>query len=35
LYFLGLQWPHTIKSSLLAGGGDDAAHVAEHIDARG
>jgi putative flavoprotein involved in K+ transport len=35
LYFLGLPWLHTIKSGLLAGVGDDAAHVAEHIDSRG
>ncbi|MBS3785001.1 MAG: NAD(P)-binding domain-containing protein [Anaerolineae bacterium] len=36
LYFLGLPWLHTIKSGLLWGVGEDAAHVAEHIarDAR-
>lgn len=34
LYFLGLHWLHTIKSGLLAGVGDDAAYVAEHIDSR-
>lgn len=33
LYFLGLHWLHTIKSGLLFGVGDDAAHVAEHIEA--
>jgi putative flavoprotein involved in K+ transport len=31
LYFLGLQWLHTVKSTLFAGIGDDAAHVAAHI----
>jgi putative flavoprotein involved in K+ transport len=34
LYFLGLPWLHTIKSGLLAGVGDDAAYVAEHIQSR-
>ena len=34
LYFIGLHWLHTNTSSLLAGVGDDAAHVAEHIDSR-
>ena len=34
LYFVGLHWLHTIKSGLLAGVGDDAAHVAEHIASR-
>lgn len=34
LYFVGLHWLHTIKSGLLAGVGDDAAHVAAAIDAR-
>jgi putative flavoprotein involved in K+ transport len=34
LYFLGLPWLHTIKSGLLAGVGDDAAHVAAHIESR-
>jgi putative flavoprotein involved in K+ transport len=34
LYFLGLHWMHTIKSALLVGVGDDAAHVAEHIESR-
>lgn len=33
LYFLGLHWLHTIKSGLLFGVGDDAAHIAEHIAA--
>ena len=33
LYFLGLPWLHTIKSGLLWGVGEDAAHVAEHIEA--
>ena len=31
LYFLGLPWLHKLKSSVLCGVGDDAAHVAEHI----
>jgi putative flavoprotein involved in K+ transport len=35
LYFVGLHWLHTIKSGLLIGVGDDAAHVVEHIEARG
>jgi len=34
LYFVGLHWLHTIKSGLLAGVGDDAVHVAEHIASR-
>ena len=34
LYFLGLHWLHTNTSSLLAGVGNDAAHVAEHIESR-
>lgn len=34
LYFLGLHWLHTIKSGLFLGVGEDAAHVAEHIEAR-
>lgn len=34
LYFIGLHWLHTIRSGLLAGVGDDATHVAAHIDAR-
>ena len=34
LYFLGLNWLHTIKSGLLAGVGEDAAHVARHIESR-
>ncbi len=31
LYFLGLPWLHKLKSSVLCGVGDDAAHLAEHI----
>ena len=31
-YFVGLPFMHTTKSRFLAGVGDDAAHVAEHID---
>jgi putative flavoprotein involved in K+ transport len=32
LYFLGLHWMHTIKSGLFSGVGDDARHVADHMD---
>jgi putative flavoprotein involved in K+ transport len=34
LYFVGLHWLHTLKSGLLLGVGDDAAHIANHIDGR-
>lgn len=34
LYFIGLPFLHTLKSGLLAGVGDDAAHVVTHIDSR-
>ncbi len=34
LYFLGLHWLHTAKSTLLLGVGEDAAYAAEHIAAR-
>jgi putative flavoprotein involved in K+ transport len=34
LYFLGLHWMHTRKSGLLFGVGDDAAYLADYIDAR-
>jgi len=34
LYFIGLPFSPTIKSGLLAGVSDVAAHVARHIDAR-
>jgi putative flavoprotein involved in K+ transport len=34
LYFLGLQWLSRMNSSFLAGVGDDAARLAEHIAAR-
>lgn len=34
LYFIGLPFLYKLKSGLLAGVGDDAAHVAEHIDSR-
>ncbi len=34
LYFIGLPFLHTIKSGLLSGVGDDAAHVASSILAR-
>ena len=32
LYFLGLHWMHTIGSGLFYGVGEDARHVAEHIE---
>lgn len=31
LYFLGLPWLHKLKSSVLCGVGDDAAHLADQI----
>ena len=31
LYFVGLGYMHTFQSDLLAGVGDDAAHVVQHI----
>lgn len=31
LYFLGLHWLHTAKSTLLMGVGDDAAYLADYI----
>ncbi|MBN1453708.1 MAG: NAD(P)-binding domain-containing protein [Anaerolineales bacterium] len=34
LYFIGLPFLYKPKSGLLAGVGDDAAHVAEHISSR-
>ena len=34
LYTLGLHWMHTFKSGVLFGVGDDAAHIADHIEAR-
>jgi putative flavoprotein involved in K+ transport len=34
LYFLGLPWLSKMNSSFLAGVGDDAARLAEHIAAR-
>jgi len=34
LYFLGLPWLHTLKSSVLCGVGRDAEHLAERIAAR-
>ena len=34
LYFIGLPFLHTFKSGILAGVGDDAAHVAGHIGSR-
>jgi putative flavoprotein involved in K+ transport len=34
LYFLGLRFLHTPSSSFVFGVGRDAAHLAEHIDAR-
>lgn len=35
LYFVGLPWLHTFASGLIAGVGQDAAHVARHIQDRG
>jgi putative flavoprotein involved in K+ transport len=34
LYFIGLPFLHTFKSGILAGVGDDAAHIADHIRSR-
>jgi putative flavoprotein involved in K+ transport len=34
LYFLGLPWLYTLKSSVLCGVGRDADHLAEHIASR-
>lgn len=34
LYAVGLPWLHSIASAVLAGVGDDAAHVVEHIAGR-
>jgi putative flavoprotein involved in K+ transport len=34
LYFLGLHWLHTRRSSLLFGVGDDAGHVVSHLVSR-
>lgn len=34
LYFLGLNWLHTLKSGLIVGVGEDAAHLAEKIASR-
>jgi putative flavoprotein involved in K+ transport len=34
LYFMGLPFLHSAKSGLLYGVGDDAAHVAQHINTR-
>jgi putative flavoprotein involved in K+ transport len=33
LYFLGLHWMHTFKSGVLFGVGEDAAYLADHLDA--
>jgi putative flavoprotein involved in K+ transport len=32
LYFIGLQYLHKAKSSLLFGVGDDAAYITDHIE---
>ena len=32
LYFLGMPWLHSRRSGILFGVGDDAAHVAAHIE---
>ena len=34
LFFLGLHWMHTFKSGVIFGVGDDAAYLADRIDAR-
>jgi putative flavoprotein involved in K+ transport len=34
LYFLGIHWLHTRRSSLLFGVGDDAGHVVSHLVTR-
>jgi len=34
LYFIGLPYLHTMNSGLLAGVGEDAAHIAKHIGSR-
>ena len=34
LYFIGLQWLSTRKSSLMAGVGEDAAFLADHVVSR-
>ena len=34
VYFLGLPWLHTLRSSVLCGVGDDAQHLAQHIASR-
>ena len=34
LYFLGLRRTHSLASALVAGVGNDAAHIADHIIAR-
>jgi putative flavoprotein involved in K+ transport len=34
LYFMGLQWLHKRKSSIIPGVGEDAAFIADHIDRR-
>lgn len=34
IYFLGLAWLSKLKSSLMAGVGEDAAYIAEHISNR-
>lgn len=31
LYFIGLRWQHTLKSSLFYGVGDDARHLVKHL----
>jgi putative flavoprotein involved in K+ transport len=34
IYFLGLAWLSKLKSSLMAGVGEDAAYIADHISTR-
>ena len=31
LYFCGLHWMHTLKSGVLFGVSDDAAHIVDHL----
>jgi putative flavoprotein involved in K+ transport len=34
IYFLGLAWLSKLKSTLMAGVGEDAAYIADHISNR-
>ena len=33
VYFLGMHWMHTFKSGLLSFVGEDAAYLADHMEA--